>query len=531
MRLEGPSVIGLTIMPLSERFTRSTSEACSSIDRFLWMTPRPPCWAMAIARLDSVTVSIAALTSGTFNRTLRVRRVETSTCVGSTVECCGTRSTSSNVSAVASSVPVGRRVREPVFNSIEILAAGLTRPALRSRAVALLVLLAAAARAGLIASDLRLFAPDGLDHVVAARPRGVRSLGFAAIGGLPRRSGRSGASRSREGGNRRFGGWLVHRDWRGAPWHGTRSRGRLFVHHGTKPHDVADHFFLDPVLHVSEEIEAFPFVLDERVALPVPAKADAFLQVVERVEVVFPLRVDDLQHDVALHPPQQVGPDHLLFLFVARLDQRPRRVADFVRAHLVELQRFQLIRFEAEHPRHFANQRGDVPVLELGLLAGEAFDVIVEDVFRKRHQVGVRIDDLLLGEMDLALENLAAQRVHAFTLLVHDIVVLEEVFPDGEVLRLDLLLGALDGARHHPMLDGDAFLHPETLHETGDPFGPENAHQVVFEREIEARGPRVALPARPAPQLVVDAACLVALRAEDVQASELDHLFMLGQSA
>ena len=49
-------------MPLSERFTRSTSDACSSIDRFLWMTPRPPCCAIAMASRDSVTVSIAALT-------------------------------------------------------------------------------------------------------------------------------------------------------------------------------------------------------------------------------------------------------------------------------------------------------------------------------------------------------------------------------------------------------------------------------------------------------------------------------------
>ena len=37
MRFVGESVIGLTIIPLSERFTRSTSEACSSTDRFLWM--------------------------------------------------------------------------------------------------------------------------------------------------------------------------------------------------------------------------------------------------------------------------------------------------------------------------------------------------------------------------------------------------------------------------------------------------------------------------------------------------------------
>jgi len=51
------------------------------------MTPRPPCWAIAMARPDSVTVSIAALTSGTFSLMFRVSRVVTSTCVGNTVEC------------------------------------------------------------------------------------------------------------------------------------------------------------------------------------------------------------------------------------------------------------------------------------------------------------------------------------------------------------------------------------------------------------------------------------------------------------
>ena len=35
MRRSGESVMGFTIMPLSDRFTRSTSDACSSIDRFL----------------------------------------------------------------------------------------------------------------------------------------------------------------------------------------------------------------------------------------------------------------------------------------------------------------------------------------------------------------------------------------------------------------------------------------------------------------------------------------------------------------
>ena len=48
-------------------------------------------------------------------------------------------------------------------------------------------------------------------------------------------------------------------------------------------------------------------------------------------------------------------------------------------------------------------------------------------------------------EPDLALEDLAAQRVDVLALLVHHVVVLEEVLADGEVLRLDLLLRAFDG--------------------------------------------------------------------------------------
>ena len=102
----GATVIGLTIMPLSERFTRSTSSAWSSIERFLWMMPMPPCCAMAIAISDSVTVSMAALKRGTFSRMFLVSRVLTSTWAGRTVECRGTNRMSSNVSAVRMSAPM-----------------------------------------------------------------------------------------------------------------------------------------------------------------------------------------------------------------------------------------------------------------------------------------------------------------------------------------------------------------------------------------------------------------------------------------
>ncbi len=57
-------VTGSTIIPDSLRLTRSTSSACRSMGKFLWMTPMPPCCAMAMARRLSVTVSIAAEQSG-----------------------------------------------------------------------------------------------------------------------------------------------------------------------------------------------------------------------------------------------------------------------------------------------------------------------------------------------------------------------------------------------------------------------------------------------------------------------------------
>ena len=48
------------------------------------------------------------------------------------------------------------------------------------------------------------------------------------------------------------------------------------------------------------------------------------------------------------------------------------------------------------------------------------------------------------------------------------------------------LLGVLDGAGNHVVLNGFAFLHPKLLHEPGKAVGTEEAHQIVFKRQIEA---------------------------------------------
>ncbi len=65
--------------------------------------------------------------------------------------------------------------------------------------------------------------------------------------------------------------------------------------------------------------------------------------------------------------------------------------------------------------------------------------------------------DLAIG----AFEDLLAIAVDLVALLVHDLVVFEQVLAAVEVPFLDLLLGGLDAARDHAALDGLAFLHAE----------------------------------------------------------------------
>jgi len=116
---------------------------------------------------------------------------------------------------------------------------------------------------------------------------------------------------------------------------------------------------------------------------------------------------------------------------------------------------------------------------------------------RLRHEL-----EGLLGEVG-ALEELPALLVDDLTLLVHDLVVLEDVLAQLVVLALDLALGPLDGLRDHLRLDGHVLGQVEAVHHRGDHPGGEEAHEVVVEREVEAGGAGVALAARTATELVV----------------------------
>ncbi len=120
-----------------------------------------------------------------------------------------------------------------------------------------------------------------------------------------------------------------------------------------------------------------------------------------------------------------------------------------------------------------------------------------------------------------------AQAVDRLALLVHHIVVFEQMFAGFEVLRFDGFLRCFDAARDQPRFDGNALFHAETLEQLGDPLLGENAHQVVFERKIKTRRTRIALASGATSKLIVDAASFVPLGAEDVQTPGGDDFVVL----
>src|SRR5438874_6532719 len=122
-----------------------------------------------------------------------------------------------------------------------------------------------------------------------------------------------------------------------------------------------------------------------------------------------------------------------------------------------------------------------------------------------------------------ALEDFAALAVDDLALLVHDVVVLDQVAAGVEVVPLHLGLGALDLSRNQPRLDrlvvGDA----QHVHHAPDALTAKDPHQVVVQRQEEARRSRVTLTAGAAAELIVDAAALVPLGADDMQSAAVRH--------
>ena len=126
--------------------------------------------------------------------------------------------------------------------------------------------------------------------------------------------------------------------------------------------EIAGGLLLEARHHGFEHVERFALVLDQRIVLPVAAQPDALFQVVHVPQVVFPLRIEDAQHDHALVVAHGVGADQLFFRVVTFFQLGEDGVAEFLPAQRLGLDSFrQNVHAEAGEDRVF--QSLDVPIV------------------------------------------------------------------------------------------------------------------------------------------------------------------------
>ncbi len=78
-----------------------------------------------------------------------------------------------------------------------------------------------------------------------------------------------------------------------------------------------------------------------------------------------------------------------------------------------------------------------------------------------------------------------------------------------------------------PRFDRHVLFHAQPQHQVLHALAAEDAHQVVLQREVEARAAGVALAAGASAKLVIDAAGIVALGAQNVQPAQRHHFVVL----
>ncbi len=141
----------------------------------------------------------------------------------------------------------------------------------------------------------------------------------------------------------------------------------------------------------------------------------------------------------------------------------------------------------------------------------------VENVFDEAHEVVAAL---------VAVKDVAAQLVDRLALLVHHVVVLEEMLADLEVAPLDLRLGALMALETMRC----SMASPSSMPSLPISPGCGRTRRCASGR-LRAKGRSATSPGRLGGRTgrgaVVDAPRLVALGAEDVQAAEGEHLLTL----
>ena len=111
--------------------------------------------------------------------------------------------------------------------------------------------------------------------------------------------------------------------------------------------------------------------------------------------------------------------------------------------------------------------------------------------------------------------------VNDLALIVHHIVEAQQVFANFEVAFFNFLLRFLQCFVDPGVDDGLALFQTKFLQHPVNALRSEDAHQIVLQRQEKFRTAGVSLTAGTTTQLIIDASCLVAFGADDIQPAAL----------
>ena len=122
-------------------------------------------------------------------------------------------------------------------------------------------------------------------------------------------------------------------------------------------------------------------------------------------------------------------------------------------------------------------------------------------------------------------KNLAALVVNNLSLLIHNIVILKNIFTNFKVAAFYLLLRALYRLGKHSGSQS-FFLHSEFIHNALNSLSAEETHQIVLQRYEELRLTRVSLTTGTTSELIIDTSGFVSFRTDDAKTAELSYLLL-----
>ena len=265
--------------------------------------------------------------------------------------------------------------------------------------------------------------------------------------------------------------------------------------------------FLNRIDHTIEHLESTHLVFYNRISLSISYKTDTLTKNLHVIDMIHPLTVDRFQKNHSLQFTQLLCFRELgFFCFIKFHSFFFNQMLDLV---------FSLA-FYFLCSKWLNRNNRDKCCIELVQIPVSRIYVI-----REAHIYGAVYDvcDHLVDGIThvLAIQYLTTLFINDLTLLVINLVIIQKIFTNTKVVKLDLLLCFLDCIRKHLVFDLLVLCNTKRSKNLHQSLRTEQTHQVVFQRDIETGFTRVSLTSGTSTQLVIDTSGLVTLCTDDLQ--------------